>query len=115
MVFNPVAPLVQGRTWRGLTHLGLDWLIAAVTLSLVATLLVATVGTIPTIIVAIPMAWIFFGVAAGLGRMERSRAYALLDVDIEPPTPRWWRRLGWPGCGSGRKVAADGEKLPTCC
>jgi signal transduction histidine kinase len=40
-----------------------------------------------TFVVAIPLVWFTFNVASLLGKMERARAAALLDVDIQTPHP----------------------------
>ena len=63
------------------------------------TLLVGlSIGFAVTFVIAIPLVWITFQIAAQLGRMERSRAAALLDLNLASPhAPRvagsWWRRL----------------------
>jgi signal transduction histidine kinase len=62
------------------------------------TLVALTAGTLPVFPVAIVMGWVLFVVSAGLGRLERSRLSAILDVDIPAPhTPSpagsWWSKL----------------------
>jgi len=51
-----------------------------------------------TFVVAIPLVWLTFAIAAVVGRIERSRAAALLDVNLGSPHPpmlpgNWWSRM----------------------
>lgn len=86
------------RTWRTLGHSLLDLVMGSITFTLIVTLLATTVGLLVTFVFAVPVAWLLFVVATGLGRVERSRFAALLDVDLDPPYPplppgSWWRHL----------------------
>jgi signal transduction histidine kinase len=61
-------------------------------------LLATTLGLLITFVLAVPVAWLLFVVAAGLGRVERTRVASLLDVDLAPPYPplppgSWWSHL----------------------
>jgi signal transduction histidine kinase len=76
----------------------LDLVIGAVTFSIIITLLATGVGLLVTLLLAVPVIWLLFVGAAGLGRLERSRFAALLDHEIAPPHPplpdeSWLRRL----------------------
>jgi signal transduction histidine kinase len=86
------------RTWRVLSHSLLDLVVGAITFALIISLLATTVGLLITFVLAVPVAWLLFVVAAGLGRVERTRVAALLDVDLAPPYPplppgSWWSHL----------------------
>jgi signal transduction histidine kinase len=86
------------RTWRVLGHSLLDLIVGAITFSVVVALLATTVGLLITFVLAVPVAWLLFVVATGLGRVERTRVASLLDVDLAPPYPplppgSWWSRL----------------------
>jgi signal transduction histidine kinase len=86
------------RTWRVLSHSLLDLVVGAITFTLTISLLATTVGLLITFFLAIPVAWLLFVVATGLGRVERTRVAALLDVDLAPPYPplppgSWWSHL----------------------
>jgi signal transduction histidine kinase len=84
--------------WRGLAWEALD-IPLGLTLSIGVTLLVGlSIGFAVTFVIAIPLVWITFLIAAQLGRMERSRAAALLDLNLASPhsppvAGSWWRRF----------------------
>src|SRR4051812_47967692 len=70
----------------------------AITFSLVIALLSTTVGLLITVVFAIPVAWLLFVIATGLGRVERTRFASLLDLELDPPYPplpkaSFWRHL----------------------
>jgi len=85
-------------TWWTLTHLVSDVAVGAVTFSVVVALLATTVGLLFTVIFAIPAFWLLMVSSRGLAHMERSRASALLGLELPDPVPplqrtTWWRRL----------------------
>lgn len=91
-------PWRRASTWWGLAHAQLGFLVATVTFTLVFTLLVTTVSLLIVFPIALPFAWLLFVVAAGLGRLERSRVRALLGLEVpDPHVPfsggSWWSRL----------------------
>jgi signal transduction histidine kinase len=84
--------------WRSLAWQALDFPLGVVVGICVTVLLALSVGFAVTFVIAIPVVWITFFLAAQLGRMERSRAAALLGVDLAPPHAQfapgnWWSRL----------------------
>jgi signal transduction histidine kinase len=86
------------RVWPRLAYLFLGVLVGAVTFSVILTLLATTASLVIVFPIALPFAWLMFVSARGFGRLERSRAAALLDVDIpDPHAPlrpgSWWAHL----------------------
>ena len=77
----------RSRLWKRACFVALDIIYSPIAFTLVITLLSVTVGLLITFPLAIPFAWLLFVTAAGLGRIERSRVRALLDVDIANPHP----------------------------
>jgi signal transduction histidine kinase len=105
--------------WRSLVHLLLDLPIGVVTFSVTLTLLLTATSLLIVFPLALPFAWALFACARGLGRMERNRYAALLDLplpDPHPPLPAggWWTRLkarvGTPS--RWREIAYDLLRLP---
>jgi signal transduction histidine kinase len=105
-VFFTVVDVIAGllrpwrdtRTWRGACYIALDIVFGSISFTLVIALLATTLGLLITFPLAIPVAWLLFVVAVGLGRIERSRLRALLDLDLEsphPPLPSGWFRRLW--------------------
>jgi signal transduction histidine kinase len=84
--------------WRALAWEALD-IPLGLAISITVTVLVTlSIGFAVTFVVAIPLVWVTFFMAAQLGRMERSRAAALLNVNLASPHApfapgRWWSRL----------------------
>ncbi len=84
--------------WRSLAWQALDFPLGIV-LGVVVTVLVAlSVGFALTFVVAVPLVALTFLLAAQLGRMERSRAAALLGINLaNPHAPmvpgNWWSKL----------------------
>jgi signal transduction histidine kinase len=93
-----VQPWRGSSMWRGLAWEALD-IPLGLTTSIIVTVFVAlSIGFAITFVVAIPLVWLTFLAAALLGRMERSRAAALLDVNVGSPhapfaAGSWWSRL----------------------
>ncbi len=84
--------------WRGLARAALNVVFGYAIGFLIVTLIGFTAGLVLTVILAVPAVWLAFTVAAGLGRVERSRAAALLDVNLPwPHAPfapgGWWSRF----------------------
>jgi signal transduction histidine kinase len=75
-----------------------DVVIGAITFSVVIALLATTLGLLVTVVGAIAMFWLLMVVSRGFGHLERSRAAALLGVQLLDPIPplqatTWWRRV----------------------
>jgi signal transduction histidine kinase len=85
-------------TWWTFTHLVTDVVVGAVTFSVVIALLATTLGLLITFFLAIPVFWLLMVVSRGFGHLERSRAAALLGIELADPvgplqSSSWWRRL----------------------
>jgi signal transduction histidine kinase len=83
--------------WRDLAREALDIPLGLVFGIGVGLLVGLSVGFALTFVVAIPALWLSLSLAEQLGRFERARAAALLDLDLASPhhslTPgRWWSR-----------------------
>ncbi len=84
--------------WRSLAWQALDFPLGVIVGVFVTVLVALSVGFAVTFVIAIPLVWITFFLAARLGRMERSRAAALLGVNLASPHApfepgNWWSRL----------------------
>jgi signal transduction histidine kinase len=91
-------PWRHASTWWTLTHLVTDLAVGVVTFSVVIALLATTLGLLVTVVGAIGVFWLLMVVSRGFGHMERSRAAALLGVQLLDPVPplqatSWWKRL----------------------
>jgi signal transduction histidine kinase len=91
-------PWRRASTWWTLTHLVSDVAVGAVTFSFVVAMLATTLGLLFTVVFAIPAFWILMVGSRGLAHVERSRASALLGLELADPVPplqrtTWWRRL----------------------
>ncbi len=85
-------------TWRSLARQALDVPFAIAMSIIVITLVALSVGLAITFVIAVPLVWCTFMVTAGLGSIERSRAAALLDLNLASPHApfapgNWWKRL----------------------
>ncbi|WP_199865043.1 sensor histidine kinase [Frankia sp. EI5c] len=99
MVRKLLSPWRTARTWYGVVHGVLDLFVGTVTFSLVVTLLALSASLLIVFPLALPFVWLLFGCADLAGRIERSRAAALLGVHLPAPhapfTSRgWFGRLG---------------------
>jgi signal transduction histidine kinase len=93
-VFDPWRP----STWWIFTHLVTDVVVGTITFTVVITLLATTLGLVVTFFLAIPLFWSLMVVSRGFAHLERSRAAALLGLELADPVPplqsdSWWRRL----------------------
>jgi signal transduction histidine kinase len=95
-----LAPWRSLRVLRRLAHVGLDLPLASLYFPIVLALVATTVGLASSVIllpVAAGTAWLASVCARGFGRVERSRAAALLDLEVADPHPPlvgpWWQRL----------------------
>ncbi len=84
--------------WRSLAWEALDFPLGLVVGISVTVLVALSVGFAVTFVIAIPLVWFTFLIAAQLGRIERSRAAALLGVNLASPHApfapgNWWSRL----------------------
>ena len=85
-----------GRLWRAACHVNLGLVMGIVTFSLTITFLALSAGLLVTFLLALPAIWMLFTLARGLAKAERSRARALMDVEIADPIPTL-TRPGWIG------------------
>ena len=77
-------------------------MVGTVTFTVVITLLATSLGLAVVAPLAVPVAWLLFAAAQLLGRVERSRLAALLDLDLaDPYPPAGGRRHGGAGSSSG--------------
>jgi signal transduction histidine kinase len=93
-----VQPWRGSSLWRGLAWEALDIPLGLTTCITVTVFVALSIGFAVTFVVGLPLVWVTFLVAALLGRMERSRAAALLDVNLGSPhapfaAGSWWSRL----------------------
>ena len=97
MVAALLRPWRDARTWRELAHLCTDWVIGTVGFTVVVTLLATSLGLAIVAPLAVPVVWLLFASAHALGRVERSRLSALLDLDLDsygsPAADTWWGRF----------------------
>ena len=97
MVASLLRPWRDARTWRELAQLCTDWLIGTVSFTVVITLLATSLGLAVVAPLAVPVAWLLFASSQMLGRIERSRLSALLDINLPayppPAGDSWWRRF----------------------
>ncbi len=85
-----------GRLWRAACHVSLGLVMGILTFSLTITLLALSFGLLITFFLALPAIWMLFTLARGLAKVERSRARALMGVEIADPIPPL-TRPGWLG------------------
>ena len=98
MVAALARPWRDARTWRELAHLCLDLPVGTVTFTVTVTLLATSLGLALVAPLAVPVVWLLFAAAQWLGRLERSRLAALLELDLADPYPPaaangWWGRF----------------------
>jgi signal transduction histidine kinase len=91
-------PWRHASTWWTLTHLVSDVAVGAVTFTFVVALLAATFGLLVTVVLAVPVFWLLMVGSRGFAHVERSRASALLGLELMDPvaplqSSSWWRRL----------------------
>jgi signal transduction histidine kinase len=88
-----------GRLWKAACYVALGLVLGCITFSITITLLATSAGLMVTFLFALPVAWLLFVTSRGFAAMERSRARALMDVEIADPVPPlnergWLKRLG---------------------
>ncbi|WP_426571605.1 sensor histidine kinase [Aquihabitans sp. McL0605] len=86
------------RLWRSLAYLAVGVPLGIASFTVLVTLLATTVGLLVTLVLAVPAAWTVFLAGRVLGEIDRSRAVALLGiemVDAVPPleSTNWFKRL----------------------
>ena len=91
--------------WRSLAWEALDCPLGLVVGVSITVLVAVSIGLAVTFVIAIPLAWFTFLIAAQFGRVERSRAAALLGVNLASPTPHSRQATG--GVGSDSKSPAS--------
>ncbi len=107
-MFNPLRPWRHPQTLFRCAGYNLTALpVAAITFAVIIALLSLTVGLVFTFLFAIPIVWLLFVVSRGLGKIERSRVSAFMDVEIADPIPPfapggWFSRL-WQRVRSGTR------------
>ncbi len=85
-----------GRLWQAACHVSLGLVMGIVTFSFTITLLALSVGLLVTFLLALPAIWMLFTLSRGFAKAERSRARALMGVEIADPIPPL-TRPGWLG------------------
>jgi signal transduction histidine kinase len=97
MVAALLRPWRDARTWRELALVCTDWVIGTISFTVVITLLATSLGLAVVAPLAVPVAWLLFASSQLLGRVERSRLAALLDLDLAayppPAGDTRWRRF----------------------
>jgi signal transduction histidine kinase len=86
--------VIDPGTWKATLHLLLDLPVGIAGFTLVVTGVSLSLGLIPLALVGIPLLALTLLLARGLGAVERARAAALLDTDVEAPAPLRWQG-GW--------------------
>ena len=86
------------RTWWALVDGVLDLVVGTISFAVMVALLATSASLLVVLPAAIPVAWLLFATARALGRVERARRAAVLDLAIADPhpplvAPSWWRRL----------------------
>ncbi len=85
---NPLAPWWRpGQLFRDGARIALGLPMGIITFVLMITLGALSIGLMPAFLLGVPVAWIAFMVARGLGRIERSRANAFDAERIADPIP----------------------------
>jgi signal transduction histidine kinase len=88
-----------GRLWRSIGYVVLAMPLGVITFTAIVALVSITGSLLITVVLAVPFAWLTFATGRGIGRVERSRAVALLGLELVDPvppltSPTWLRRLG---------------------
>ena len=86
------------RLWRSFAYLAIGVPLGIVTFTTIFSLLAITASLLITVVFAIPAAWALFVSVRILGGIDRSRAVALLGIEMIDPVPplrsrSWLRRL----------------------
>jgi signal transduction histidine kinase len=84
-----------GRTGWRLVHLVLGLFVGTVTFPAMVALTAMSVGLFITFPLAIPVMWLVFVVARGISRVERTRYWSLLGVELHDPVPPLQSRTPW--------------------
>jgi signal transduction histidine kinase len=96
--FRALRALVESRTWLATTHTVLDLLVGSILFLCVVVALIVVFSLTCTVVLAPPALWLTLVFVRGVGRFERLRFAALLDVGIAdphlpaPPGEAWLRR-----------------------
>jgi len=96
--FRALRALVEARTWLATTHAVLDLVVGSILFLSVVVALIVAFSLACTVILAPPALWLTLVFVRGVGRFERLRFAALLDVEIAdphlpaPPGEAWLRR-----------------------
>jgi signal transduction histidine kinase len=87
-MFNPLRPWRHPiRLLRTLGYVLTAMPLAIFTFATVITLLVLSASLLVTFVLALPFAWLLFAWSRAMGKLERSRIDALMDVRIPDPIP----------------------------
>ena len=97
---HPLSPWRRpGRLWRAFCYATLGIIVGTVTFTVTITLLSLSVGLLITFLLALPVIWLLFAASRTMAAAERSRAAALMDVEIDDPVPPLmatsWLRRRW--------------------
>ena len=85
---NPLAPWWRpGQLFLAGAWIALGLPMGIITFVVMITLGALSIGLMPAFLLGVPVAWIAFMVARGLGRIERSRANAFAAEPIADPIP----------------------------
>jgi signal transduction histidine kinase len=92
-----LAPWRRASTWWALCHLASDVWLGCLTFTAVVALGATALALAITFPLAIPVVWLLFVAGRLIGRVERSRAHALLGVPLADPVvpltaTSWWGR-----------------------
>jgi signal transduction histidine kinase len=98
--FRALRALVEARTWLATTHTVLDLVVGSIVFLTVTVALIVAFSLACTIVLAPPALWLTLVFVRGVGRFERLRFAALLDVRIADPYPprvpgESWLRQQW--------------------
>ena len=113
-VLRPLPPWRHGRTWWATTDSFLNLVVGTITFSVMLTLLATSAGLLVTFFLALPVAWLLFVCAAGLGIVERSRlARRARRRPRRSPRPAaagsWWSP---PEAAGHHHEPLEGDRLP---
>jgi signal transduction histidine kinase len=93
-----VAPWRGTSMWRALASEALDFPFGIAFSVIVIVFVTLSIGFAVTFVIGLPLLWLTFLLAAQFGRIERSRAAALLGLNLASPhapavSGNWWSRL----------------------
>jgi len=87
MVGQLLSPWRENRLWPTFCYAALDLTLGALLFAWVVGLLFTGLGLLVTLPLALPVVWLLFTSGRALGTLERSRANALLGLELTDPHP----------------------------